>query len=78
MVNPSTLHENDAAMSSPNANTTPNFTPSDYIKFFGAGALAATLTHGVSFCCLTILDSLITWNHSSNSNTRTNVGRHAN
>lgn len=27
----------------------PNFTPSDYVKFFGAGALAATLTHGVCF-----------------------------
>ena len=27
---------------------TPTFTPSDYAKFFGAGALAATLTHGVS------------------------------
>lgn len=25
----------------------PSFTPSDYIKFFGAGALAATSTHGV-------------------------------
>ena len=25
----------------------PNFTPGDYVKFFGAGALAATLTHGV-------------------------------
>ena len=25
----------------------PTFTPSDYVKFFGAGALAATLTHGV-------------------------------
>lgn len=25
----------------------PNFTPSDYVKFFGAGALAATSTHGV-------------------------------
>lgn len=31
----------------------PNFTPSDYVKFFGAGALAATSTHGVSasFTC---------------------------
>lgn len=29
-------------------NEVPNFTPSDYVKFFGAGALAATLTHGVS------------------------------
>ena len=26
---------------------TPNFTGSDYVKFFSAGALAATLTHGV-------------------------------
>lgn len=26
---------------------TPNFTLSDYAKFFGAGALAATTTHGV-------------------------------
>jgi solute carrier family 25 phosphate transporter 3 len=26
----------------------PNFTISDYAKFFGAGALAATSTHGVS------------------------------
>jgi solute carrier family 25 phosphate transporter 3 len=26
---------------------TPNFAPRDYVKFFGAGALAATLTHGV-------------------------------
>ena len=31
------------------ADATPNFTPGDYVKFFGAGALAATLTHGVSF-----------------------------
>lgn len=27
----------------------PNYGPTDYIKFFGAGALAATLTHGVCF-----------------------------
>lgn len=27
---------------------TPNFVPSDYVKFFGAGALAATLTHGAA------------------------------
>lgn len=27
----------------------PSFAASDYVKFFGAGALAATLTHGV--CC---------------------------
>ncbi|KAH8896477.1 mitochondrial carrier [Thozetella sp. PMI_491] len=26
----------------------PNFTPTDYAKFFGAGALAATLTHGAA------------------------------
>lgn len=26
---------------------TPYFAPRDYAKFFGAGALAATLTHGV-------------------------------
>ncbi|EON99201.1 putative mitochondrial phosphate carrier protein [Phaeoacremonium minimum UCRPA7] len=26
----------------------PTFTPSDYVKFFGAGALAATLTHGAA------------------------------
>lgn len=26
----------------------PNYGPTDYAKFFGAGALAATLTHGVS------------------------------
>lgn len=26
----------------------PQFTPIDYVKFFGAGALAATSTHGVS------------------------------
>jgi hypothetical protein len=26
---------------------TPDFTVSDYVKFFGAGALAATATHGV-------------------------------
>ncbi|KAM5343581.1 hypothetical protein ACJ41O_012118 [Fusarium nematophilum] len=26
----------------------PNFTPSDYVKFFGAGALAATSTHGAA------------------------------
>lgn len=25
----------------------PNYGPTDYVKFFGAGALAATLTHGV-------------------------------
>lgn len=25
----------------------PNYGPADYVKFFGAGALAATLTHGV-------------------------------
>lgn len=25
----------------------PNYGPTDYTKFFGAGALAATLTHGV-------------------------------
>ena len=30
-------------------NELPSFTSSDYVKFFGAGALAATLTHGV--CC---------------------------
>lgn len=27
--------------------TTPEFTLPDYLKFFSAGALAATLTHGV-------------------------------
>lgn len=27
----------------------PSFTFGDYAKFFGAGALAATSTHGVSF-----------------------------
>ncbi|KAH9897378.1 mitochondrial phosphate carrier protein [Xylariomycetidae sp. FL2044] len=27
---------------------TPNFSGSDYVKFFGAGALAATLTHGAA------------------------------
>lgn len=32
----------------------PNFTISDYVKFFGAGALAATSTHGVS-CVLHML-----------------------
>lgn len=26
---------------------TPDFTVGDYVKFFGAGALAATATHGV-------------------------------
>lgn len=26
----------------------PRFGAGDYVKFFGAGALAATLTHGVS------------------------------
>jgi solute carrier family 25 (mitochondrial phosphate transporter), member 3 len=26
----------------------PNFTAGDYVKFFGAGALAATSTHAVS------------------------------
>lgn len=31
----------------------PNFTVSDYVKFFAAGALAATSTHGVSFHQLT-------------------------
>lgn len=30
------------------SNQTPNFTLSDYTKFFGAGALAATLTHGAA------------------------------
>lgn len=25
----------------------PNYGPADYVKFFSAGALAATLTHGV-------------------------------
>lgn len=30
------------------ANTVPDFSSSDYLKFFSAGALAATLTHGVS------------------------------
>lgn len=29
----------------------PNYGPTDYIKFFGAGALAATLTHGVCSPC---------------------------
>ncbi|KAJ2967048.1 hypothetical protein NUW58_g10529 [Xylaria curta] len=27
---------------------TPRFGPGDYVKFFGAGALAATLTHGAA------------------------------
>lgn len=30
------------------SNELPTFTASDYVKFFGAGALAATSTHGVS------------------------------
>lgn len=30
------------------SNQTPNFIASDYAKFFGAGALAATLTHGAA------------------------------
>lgn len=29
----------------------PNYGPTDYVKFFGAGALAATLTHGVRSSC---------------------------
>lgn len=29
----------------------PNYGPTDYVKFFGAGALAATLTHGVRSPC---------------------------
>lgn len=29
------------------ASKTPDFTAPDYVKFFSAGALAATLTHGV-------------------------------
>jgi len=33
-------------MASP-SDKTPDFTTTDYIKFFGAGALAATVTHGV-------------------------------
>lgn len=28
---------------------TPTFTPFNYAQFFGAGALAATLTHGVGY-----------------------------
>lgn len=34
--------------SSGSTKVTPDFTSSDYIKFFGAGALAATLTHGAA------------------------------
>jgi hypothetical protein len=34
-------------MASQTAESTPNYTALDYAKFFGAGALAATLTHGV-------------------------------
>jgi solute carrier family 25 phosphate transporter 3 len=30
-------------------NQLPDFSPSDYGKFFGAGALAATLTHAVRY-----------------------------
>ncbi|CAK7244863.1 MAG: mitochondrial phosphate carrier protein [Sporothrix thermara] len=38
-----------AAMSEkPASNQTPTFTLPDYVKFFGAGALAATLTHGAA------------------------------
>jgi hypothetical protein len=36
-------------MATQTAESTPNYTLSDYAKFFGAGALAATLTHGVSY-----------------------------
>jgi solute carrier family 25 phosphate transporter 3 len=36
---------------------TPNFTFSDYVKFFGAGALAATSTHAV--CKIEQVD--VTW-----------------
>ncbi len=36
-----------AVLESP-ASDIPKFAPLDYVKFFGAGALAATLTHGVS------------------------------
>lgn len=32
------------------SNQTPDFTAADYIKFFSAGALAATSTHGVCLC----------------------------
>lgn len=32
----------------PRSSELPDFTTSDYVKFFGAGALAATSTHGVS------------------------------
>lgn len=32
----------------PSSDSTPAFAPTDYAKFFGAGALAATLTHGAA------------------------------
>lgn len=35
---------------------TPTFQGGDYVKFFGAGALAATLTHGVSTLLLKVTD----------------------
>jgi solute carrier family 25 (mitochondrial phosphate transporter), member 3 len=42
-------------MASPSSDKTPTFTISDYVKFFGAGALAATLTHGVSLSAVASL-----------------------
>ncbi|RYP30210.1 hypothetical protein DL767_006357 [Monosporascus sp. MG133] len=35
---------------------TPSFSASDYVKFFGAGALAATVTHGVKWQAATPID----------------------
>ena len=37
-----------ASKTTPPQTEVPTFSPLDYAKFFGAGALAATLTHGAA------------------------------
>ncbi|KAI6467635.1 hypothetical protein MCOR14_005634 [Pyricularia oryzae] len=42
------IHKSQVTMAAEKSSQLPTFAPSDYVKFFSAGALAATLTHGAA------------------------------